>query len=163
MYFASRYMNSPFNTFFTSPIGIIEITANDSGITAVTFCEERSVSEIQENEFTQAAKIQLQEYFLRERTVFTIPLSYEGTPFQKTIWNLLCKIPYGSSITYAELSHKYGNLKAIRAVGAANGANPIAILIPCHRVIGKNGKLVGYAGGIQRKEWLLQHEGVTIL
>lgn len=152
-----------FSSFFSSPIGNIKITANDTGIVSVHFTEESAETQMPENTITILCKTQLLEYFNHERKEFSVPLSPEGTVFQQTIWNHLCKIPYGYSTTYAELSVRYGNLKAIRAVGAANGANPIAILIPCHRVIGKNGKLVGYSGGLHRKEWLLQHEGVTIL
>lgn len=156
-------MKTLYSSFFSSPIGNIEIKAHDTGIVSVHFTEANTDTETHENEISNLCKTQLQEYFNHERKEFSVPLSPEGTVFQQTIWNHLCKIPYGYSTTYAELSVRYGNLKAIRAVGAANGANPIAILIPCHRVIGKNGKLVGYAGGLHRKEWLLQHEGVTIL
>jgi methylated-DNA-[protein]-cysteine S-methyltransferase len=102
---------------------------------------------------------QLNEYFARTRKEFDIPLNIEGTNFQKKVWNELQKIPYGKTISYKTLSEKLGDVKAIRAVGKANGQNPVAIIIPCHRVIGANGNLVGYAGGLDIKEKLLHLEG----
>ncbi len=102
---------------------------------------------------------QLKEYFAGTRKEFDVPLDIEGTDFQKRVWNELQKIPYGKTISYKTLSEKLGDVKAIRAVGKANGQNPIAIIIPCHRVIGANGNLVGYAGGLAIKEKLLHLEG----
>ena len=102
---------------------------------------------------------QLREYFSGKRKTFDFPLAPKGTPFQLTVWNALLAIPYGDTITYAELAHRIGRPSAIRAVGAANGANPIPVIIPCHRVIGSNGTLTGYGGGIERKQWLLALEG----
>ncbi len=101
---------------------------------------------------------QLQEYFDGTREIFTLELSPEGTDFQKGVWNELLNIPYGKTISYLELSKKLGDVKAIRAVAAANGQNPLWIVIPCHRVIGSDGSLTGYAGGLHRKKWLLEHE-----
>jgi methylated-DNA-[protein]-cysteine S-methyltransferase len=102
---------------------------------------------------------QLLEYFAGKRQIFDIPLALRGTEFQLAVWNELLRIPYGDTITYAELAQRIGRPSAIRAVGAANGANPIPVIVPCHRVIGSNGTLTGYGGGIQRKQWLLAHEG----
>ncbi|HCY74326.1 MAG TPA: cysteine methyltransferase [Ignavibacteriales bacterium] len=102
---------------------------------------------------------QLKEYFAGNRKKFNVPLDIEGTDFQKKVWNELQKIPYGKTISYKSLSEKLGDVKAIRAVGKANGLNPIAIIIPCHRVIGADGSLVGYAGGLAIKEKLLHLEG----
>jgi methylated-DNA-[protein]-cysteine S-methyltransferase len=102
---------------------------------------------------------QLNEYFAGTRKEFDLPLDIEGTDFQKKVWNELQKIPYGKTISYKTLSEKLGDVKAIRAVGKANGQNPVAIIIPCHRVIGANGNLVGYAGGLDIKEKLLHLEG----
>ena len=102
---------------------------------------------------------QLKEYFARKRKKFYIPLDIDGTEFQKSVWNELTKIPYGKTITYKTLSEKLGDVKAIRAVGKANSKNPVAIIIPCHRVIGSNGKLTGYAGGLDIKQKLLHLEG----
>jgi methylated-DNA-[protein]-cysteine S-methyltransferase len=102
---------------------------------------------------------QLQEYFSGKRQAFTFPLAPRGTPFQLAVWNALLEIPYGDTISYAELARRIGKPSAVRAVGAANGANPIPVIIPCHRVIGSNGTLTGYGGGIERKQWLLALEG----
>jgi methylated-DNA-[protein]-cysteine S-methyltransferase len=102
---------------------------------------------------------QLAEYFSGKRTVFALDLAPRGTPFQLAVWNALLEIPYGDTISYAELARRIGKPSAVRAVGAANGANPIPVIIPCHRVIGSNGTLTGYGGGIERKQWLLALEG----
>ncbi|HYI11089.1 MAG TPA: methylated-DNA--[protein]-cysteine S-methyltransferase [Thermoanaerobaculia bacterium] len=102
---------------------------------------------------------ELTEYFAGKRKMFTIPLAPRGTPFQLAVWNELLRIPYGSTISYAELARRIGKPSAVRAVGAANGANPIPVIIPCHRVIGANGTLTGYGGGLERKQWLLALEG----
>ena len=106
--------------------------------------------------------IQLTEYFSKKRTAFDIDLLFVGTDFQKTVWNELINIPYGKTISYMDLSKKLNNVKAIRAVASANGANAIAILVPCHRIIGSDGKLVGYAGGLPTKKKLLLLEGAMI-
>lgn len=102
---------------------------------------------------------ELDEYFSGRRHTFTIPLAPNGTEFQLAVWNALRGVPYGDTVSYAELARRIGRPSAVRAVGAANGANPIAVVIPCHRVIGSNGSLTGYGGGIERKQWLLAHEG----
>ena len=102
---------------------------------------------------------QLAEYFSGKRTTFDLKLGLRGTPFQLDVWQALRDIPYGDTISYAELARRIGKPNAVRAVGAANGANPIPVIIPCHRVIGSNGTLTGYGGGIERKQWLLAHEG----
>ena len=106
-----------------------------------------------------ALRSQLLEYFSGQRKTFDFPLAPRGTPFQLAVWNALLEVPYGDTITYAELARRIGKPSAIRAVGAANGANPIPVIIPCHRVIGSNGTLTGYGGGIERKQWLLALEG----
>ena len=102
---------------------------------------------------------QLGDYFAGRRRTFTIELAPNGTPFQLAVWKALLAIPYGDTVSYAELARRIGKPRAVRAVGAANGANPIPVIIPCHRVIGSNGTLTGYGGGIERKQWLLTHEG----
>ena len=102
---------------------------------------------------------QLSEYFAGKRQAFDLPLALHGTEFQLAVWNELLRVPYGETITYGELARRIGRPSAIRAVGAANGANPIPVIVPCHRVIGSNGTLTGYGGGIERKQWLLAHEG----
>lgn len=102
---------------------------------------------------------QLREYFAGQRQVFSLELALQGTDFQLAVWNELLRIPYGVTISYAELAHRIGRPSAIRAVGTANGANPVPVIVPCHRVIGSNGTLTGYGGGIERKQWLLALEG----
>ncbi|MCU0371019.1 MAG: methylated-DNA--[protein]-cysteine S-methyltransferase [Bacteroidales bacterium] len=106
---------------------------------------------------------QLDEYFSRDRKTFDLPLDLHGTDFQRRVWNELLHIPYGKTVTYKELALKLGDIAAIRAVAAANGANPVSIIIPCHRVIGSDGSLTGYAGGLWRKKWLLEHESTDLL
>jgi methylated-DNA-[protein]-cysteine S-methyltransferase len=105
----------------------------------------------------------LDEYFLGHRESFSIPLDLQGTDFQKRVWAELLKIPYGTTISYKELAIRLGDIKCIRAAGTANGANPVSIIVPCHRVIGSDGSLVGYGGGLWRKRWLLEHEGLSIV
>ncbi|NCO45642.1 MAG: methylated-DNA--[protein]-cysteine S-methyltransferase, partial [Vibrio sp.] len=104
---------------------------------------------------------QLDEYFSGKRTIFTLPLAAKGTEFQQSVWQALCKIPYGETWNYQQIAEAIGNPKAVRAVGLANGRNPISIIVPCHRVIGKSGKLTGYAGGLNRKASLLELERTT--
>jgi methylated-DNA-[protein]-cysteine S-methyltransferase len=105
-------------------------------------------------------KTQLDEYFSRKREAFTLPLDLKGTEFQKKVWAELLNIPFGKTVSYKELSIRLGDVKAIRAVAAANGANPVSIIVPCHRVIGSDGSPTGYAGGLWRKQWLLEHESI---
>ncbi|KEK24961.1 methylated-DNA--[protein]-cysteine S-methyltransferase [Bacillus gaemokensis] len=147
-----------YRAYYESELGLLEITANDKGITSVIFVEERK--EESKNEIVERCLAELDEYFHGERTEFSVPLSADGTSFQKSVWDALYTIPYGVSVSYLEIAEKVGNIKAARAIGGANSRNPISIIVPCHRVIGKSGKLVGYAGGLWRKEWLLKHEGI---
>jgi methylated-DNA-[protein]-cysteine S-methyltransferase len=106
-----------------------------------------------------ATRAQLSEYFAGERTTFTVPLASHGTAFQERVWRALRDIGYGETVSYAELARRVDSPKAVRAVGAANGRNPLPLVVPCHRVIGADGSLTGFGGGIERKQWLLQHEG----
>ncbi|HEK9100457.1 TPA: methylated-DNA--[protein]-cysteine S-methyltransferase [Bacillus pseudomycoides] len=147
-----------YRAYYDSEIGLLEITANDEGIMSVIFVEERK-EEIK-NQIVEQCLTELDEYFHQKRTEFTVPLSAIGTQFQKNVWGALYTIPYGVSASYLDIAEKVGNTKAVRAIGGANSRNPISIIVPCHRVIGKSGKLVGYAGGLWRKEWLLKHEGI---
>ena len=105
----------------------------------------------------------MDEYFRKQRKVFELPLKPEGTDFQKKVWQALTQVPYGKTSTYKEIAERTGDLKAVRAVGGANRKNPIAIIIPCHRIIGSDNHLTGYAGGLWRKEWLLRHEGALLV
>lgn len=161
-------MTSPFYSFLSTPIGDLGIFANEQAIYRIEFLDivspknftEETVeqSDVQENKLTLVAKQQLSEYFAGTRTDFDLPLAPQGTPFRQQTWQALQQIPYGETRYYSQQAELMNNKKAVRAVGAANGANPIAIVIPCHRVIGKDGSLTGYAGGLHRKEWLLNFE-----
>ena len=140
-----------------SPIGTVEIITDDSGVVSVFFVENKG-EETEKNEILKKAEKQLTEYFDGTRKDFDLELSLEGTDFQKKAWNELANIPYGETISYKDQSERIGNVKAIRAVGGANGKNKISIILPCHRVIGKNGSLTGYGGGLDKKKWLLDFE-----
>ncbi|HRW99709.1 MAG TPA: methylated-DNA--[protein]-cysteine S-methyltransferase [Cyclobacteriaceae bacterium] len=144
--------------YFLTPVGELEIRSRGDAITGVSFLKGQKEPE-KETPQTRQCRQELEEYFAGSRKFFTVPLEADGTEFQKQVWSALLDIPLGRTISYAELATRLGNLKAIRAVGLANGQNPIAIIIPCHRVIGKDGSLVGYGGGLDNKLWLLKHEG----
>ncbi|CAM2005133.1 methylated-DNA--[protein]-cysteine S-methyltransferase [Acanthopleuribacter pedis] len=144
---------------FDTPLGPLRVRADDAGITAVTFAEPTGHNP---NALTQAGVTQLAEYFDGTRREFTLPLAPAGTTFQQAVWSQLNQIPFGQTCSYGDIANRLANPKAVRAVGAANGRNPIAVIVPCHRVIGANGTLTGYAGGLDRKSWLLNHEGVTL-
>lgn len=143
--------------FLKTPIGFIEIMGSEKGICSVSFLNFR-VKPMHVPSLLKPCLLQLSEYFDGARTVFDLPLDLTGTRFQLKVWNQILKIPYGKTITYYELARRSGDPKALRAVGGANGANPVSIIVPCHRVIGHDGKLIGYGGGIKRKKWLLEHE-----
>ena len=141
-----------------TPIGILEIAGTAEGIRSVTFTDKSEIEIKNTPETLQACRAQLLEYFEGNLKEFTLLLNPEGTDFQKKVWTQLQNIQYGSTSSYSEQSQVLGDMKAIRAVAGANARNPIAIIIPCHRVIGSDGKLTGYAGGLWRKKWLLEHE-----
>lgn len=146
--------------FYDTGIGRIAITDNGTEITAMGF-EDRAdcgVRNVCETELIRNASNQLNEYLEGRRKVFDLPLNPEGTKFQKKVWEALCNIPYGETRSYKQIAEAVGNSKACRAVGMANNRNPIIIFIPCHRVIGSNGSLVGYGGGLDIKEKLLSLE-----
>lgn len=154
--------------YYQSPLGVLEIRSTGSAISDVLFVNSWKGAKINENELSfikpktpvlKSCIKQLDEYFAGKRTEFVIHTLQVGTPFQQTVWTELCNIKYGRTISYLELSKRIGNIKAIRAVGTANGNNSICIIVPCHRVIGSNGDLVGYGGDLWRKKWLLEHEG----
>lgn len=140
-----------------TPVGFLRIKANESNILEVCFIDEKYAEN--ENEISNTCKKQLQEYLQKERTSFDLPLKFEGTVFQITVWQELKNIPYGKTISYQRLAELLGDRQSIRAAASANGKNSFAIIIPCHRVIGSDGSLTGYAGGLHRKQWLLEHEG----
>ncbi len=143
--------------YYESPIGKIKIEAEGESIIGVSFSMESS--EWDENEAVIQCKNQLQEYFEGKRKEFDLNIKFiKGTEFQISVWKALSNISYGEKVTYKSIAEKINNPKAVRAVGGANNKNPIAIIIPCHRVVGSNGKMVGYAGGIDKKEYLLKLE-----
>ena len=144
--------------FIKSPVGITIIKGDEEGIAEISVLnEDIPVPETIPVELKNAAQ-QLQEYFEGNRTVFDFKMNPKGTDFQKKVWKALLEIPFGTTTSYQALSIKLGDVKAIRAVAAANGKNPLWIVVPCHRVIGSDGSLTGYAGGLWRKKWLLEHE-----
>ena len=146
--------------FINSPLGITKIVGDENGIGVISILSEGVISDTIPNELQEAVH-QIQEYFENKRTDFTFKLNPKGTDFQQKVWQGLLEIPFGKTMSYLELSKKLGDVKAIRAVASANGKNPIWIVIPCHRVIGTDGSLTGYAGGLWRKKWLLEHENPT--
>lgn len=153
-------------TFFTqieSPLGPLLLSSNDAGLREIQFVNGRHSAHVEPEWQENAAALkepvrQLRAYFAGELKDFDLPLAPKGTEFQQNVWAELCSIPYGETISYGELARRIGNPNASRAVGLANGSNPIPIIIPCHRVIGANGKLTGYGGGLPIKEKLLALE-----
>ncbi len=139
-----------------TPIGSLVIEANDTGVYFIGFKEVAQEETL--NPCTEKAKLQLSEYFEGKRSEFDFPVAQNGTEFQQSVWKELTNIPAGKPISYTSLSERMKNPLAIRAIASANGKNKLMIVVPCHRVIGANGDLVGYAGGLWRKKWLLEHE-----
>lgn len=152
-----------------SPVGVLRLSASPRGLTGVQFENDMverfvvvnsfSKTELKlATDFVHAGEHQLSEYFARQRTVFEIAIDLHGTPFQIDVWNSLARIPYGETTSYGQQAKWVGRPAAVRAVGGANGRNPVAIVLPCHRVVGANGSLTGFGGGLERKIWLLEHE-----
>ncbi len=151
-------MKPVYQSLLPTPIGTVRILAHEEAITRIDFVEEVDASAHAENDVTRLARQQLNDYFEGQRQAFDLPLAPAGTEFQQACWQALVQIPYGETRNYAEQARVIQRPSALRAVGAANGANPISIVVPCHRVIGKSGQLTGYAGGLNRKAWLLALE-----
>lgn len=151
-------MNIRYQSTLNTPLGEVRILAAHEALVEVAFMTGTPRTDHPANELTREAVRQLTQYFAGTRRTFELPLAPSGTDFQRQAWWALRQIPYGETRNYAEQAKLIERPKAVRAVGAANGANPLAILVPCHRVIGKNGGLTGYAGGLERKEWLLTFE-----
>jgi methylated-DNA-[protein]-cysteine S-methyltransferase len=146
-------------TFYDSKVGILEIEGTEKAITKVNFSDKKKIkSDPNLPPILKKCLKQLDEYFKGKRQNFSLELHLEGTDFQKKVWEQLQRIPYGETASYKDVAVAIGNEKAVRAVGGANGMNNIAIIIPCHRVIGADGNLVGFGGGLWRKVWLLNHE-----
>ena len=148
-----------------SPVGILKLVAHDSALVAILWENEKPnrvrLAELIENKkhpILLKTQKQLNEYFEGQRKVFDLPLDFSGTEFQEKVWQALLTIPFGETRSYKEIAEQIGNVKAVRAVGTANGKNPISIIAPCHRVVGVNGKLVGFAGGLDNKDVLLKLE-----
>ena len=137
--------------------GVIKIVCSEEYVLSVSFSDTMEENDKGSKVLDEALK-QMSEYFSGKRKKFDLPLYFEGTEFQKSVWNELRKIPYGTTVSYKNIAEGINNEKAVRAVGNANNKNKIMIIVPCHRVIGKNGKLVGFAGGLDKKEFLLEHE-----
>ncbi len=152
-------MPNKYISYLKSPIGQIKLTADGSSVNSILFVfndterEEENINSV----LTQCKK-EFSEYFSGKRKEFEVPISQAGTGFQQRVWNELLKIPYGETVSYNFIAESLGDRKSIRAVGASNGKNQISIIVPCHRVIGSDGSLTGYAGGLWRKKWLLNHE-----
>jgi len=162
-------------TSYHSPIGAIEIRATAAAVTAVEYVEDRPAADAIRREpcaapagahpLLEEAQRQLAAYFAGSLRCFDLPLALDGTPFQRQVWRQLLNVGYGETASYGAIAAAIDNPKAVRAVGAANGRNPVAIIVPCHRIIGSGGraKMTGYGGGLWRKEWLLRHEGVLLV
>lgn len=160
---------------FDTPIGeLVAIATGDSRLLALEFADRRSDDEIVgrwkgeadvvwDTDSCEESVLQVEQYFRRERTSFDLPMAPQGTPFELAVWNALREIPYGSTATYGEIAARLGSPGGPRSVGRANARNPIPVIIPCHRVIGADGTLVGYGGGLDRKRFLLEHEGALPL
>jgi len=160
-----------FKTLYNSPVGVLTLMARDAYLVAVLWPEDKAARVPLLDEHGMSSHDhpvlletirQLNEYFAKTRMIFNLPIAPEGTAFQKSIWLSLAQIPYGQTRSYAEQALKIGNPKAVRAVGAANGRNPLSIILPCHRVIGQGGALTGFAGGLKTKAYLLEHEGALV-
>lgn len=152
-----------YHTTISSPLGDLLLTSTGHALTGVYLTPHRHGPTAggdwvrDEAPFAEARR-QLSEYFAGARTVFDLPTAATGTPFQQRVWQALCAIPYGHTASYGDIARAIGHPTAVRAVGLANGRNPLSIVVPCHRVIGSDGSLTGYGGGVERKQWLLAHE-----
>ena len=151
-----------YTTLHPSPVGDILLRADAEGrLTDLHLRHDGAQANRNPTHPFDAVREQLDAYFAGELHRFDVPMAANGTDFQQRVWDQLVQIPYGETISYSELARRMGDPKLVRAVGVANGRNPISIIIPCHRVIGADGSLVGYGGGLERKKWLLEHEEVT--
>ena len=151
------YMFKKYYGYYHSPIGTLEIICSEVALLSVMFIDEKK-STNETNSIVEKVIMQIDEYFKGDRKTFDLKIAWKGTAFQEKIWSQLLAVPYGETRSYIELAMEIGNVHAVRAVGSANGKNNIWIVVPCHRVIGSNGSLTGYAGGLERKKWLLEHE-----
>lgn len=147
-----------YTAYHQSPLGWLKLQCSDEHLRAVIFTDGEPQAEDETHPLLDETRRQMDAYLSGQQQVFTLPLDQDGTEFQQKVWKLLSGIPFGKTISYNTLAKQYGDLKAIRAVASANGRNNLAIIVPCHRVIGSDQSLTGYAGGLWRKRWLLDHE-----
>ena len=147
--------------YYQSPIGLVEIVGAEDRVKWLKFVDKQQPSDSHLTPVLKACVDQIDEYFKGTRKKFSIDLLLQGTDFQQSVWRQLRKIPHGRTASYGDIARAVGNPKASRAVGLANGKNPVSIIVPCHRIIGSNGTLIGYGGGLWRKEWLLNHENAA--
>ncbi len=148
---------------FQSCLGLIHLTGTENGLERIVFQDPGGdVPNVVCPSYMQQAKVQILEYLQGRRTRFDLPLNMQGTSFQRSVWNALLDIPYGRTVSYGDIARKVGNPRACRAVGGANNKNPLPLVIPCHRVVGHNGRLVGYGSGLWRKKLLLEVEGIAV-
>jgi len=145
--------------YYDSPLGWVKIQASSDAVTSIVLCKERKDEICGKSPILEECVRQLDEYFKGSRTKFELPINQQGTAFQQSVWKVLADIPHGVTVSYGDVAKKLGAPKSSRAVGAASGKNKVWVVIPCHRVIGSNGSLTGYAGGLDCKKWLLEHEG----
>lgn len=158
---------SLYESTLETPLGSLRLLASDRGLAGIYFEQHKNMPLRQAlpddlHPLLEKVKVQLRQYFEGTRRRFEIPLDPQGTDFQKDVWSSLTEIPYGQTQSYGELASRLGKPLASRAVGRANGLNPVSIIIPCHRVVGASGKLTGYAGGLETKQWLLEHESRSL-
>lgn len=155
-------MTTHYKAYYKSEIGLLEIIGTEESIKAISFIKDEEIDQSIDQaglpSIITACLAQFDAYFRGERQEFSLKLEPEGTEFQQAVWQQLIGVPYGQTVSYLDIARRVGNEKAVRAVGAANGQNPIVIVVPCHRIIGSNGQLTGYGGGLWRKAWLLNHE-----
>lgn len=152
-------MQPKYITYLRTAIGQLKITADETAVNSILFVfKDTEMEEENLNSVIIQCKTELAEYFAGKRKEFNVPIHQDGTEFQHRVWNELMKIPYGKTVSYNDIAIALGDKKSVRVVGSSNGKNKISIIVPCHRVIGKDGSLTGYAGGMWRKQWLLNHE-----
>ncbi len=154
-------MSELFTGYYRSPIGVLEITGSANGVSSILFVDDDVEDDLAAPPVLQDCVSQLDEYFTGRRKEFSLTLDLQGTEFQKRVWRELQKIPFGKTVSYLDVAMSVVTRESVRAVGRANGQNPVPIIIPCHRVIGSDGSLTGYGGGLWRKRWLLNFESST--
>ncbi|MCP5062939.1 MAG: methylated-DNA--[protein]-cysteine S-methyltransferase [Ignavibacteriae bacterium] len=153
-------MSTKYVSYLKTPIGQIKLTADDNAVNSILFVfNDTEMEEENINSVLTQCKKELSEYFAGKRKEFDVPIQQVGTEFQQRVWSELVKISYGKTVSYNHIAIALGDKKSVRVVGSSNGKNQISIIVPCHRVIGSDGSLTGYAGGLWRKKWLLNHEG----